>query len=177
MALPDGLHLDISVDFEKWQEALANYQELANKVIEQITQNVSEGKALQKFDHIELSIVLCDDALINKLNNDYRQQDKPTNVLSFPGLSPEQIEKYLRLSDNPADIPHILGEIYIAYETISQEAEIAGISIENHFAHLIMHGTLHLLGFDHIEDWQADKMEQIETKLLFNLGIDDPYAA
>ncbi|MBT5072905.1 MAG: rRNA maturation RNase YbeY [Kordiimonadaceae bacterium] len=177
MALPDGLLLEISIDFESWQETLLNYQELATKAIEQITKNVNEGKALQNFSHLELSIVLCDDALIHKLNNDYRMQNKPTNVLSFPGLTAEQIDEYLIGGKGPPEGPYSLGEIYIAYETIVQEAQVSDIKVENHFTHLIIHGVLHLLGFDHVEDAQADEMERIETKLLGYLGVDDPYAA
>jgi len=177
MALPDGLLVEISVDFEHWQEKLPNYQKLVTKAIEQITQNVNEGKALNKFNHIELGIVLCDDALIHKLNNNFRQQDKPTNVLSFAGLEPAKIAKFLKDGDDPDESPYALGEIYIAYETIFREAEVAGIKLENHFIHLIMHGILHLLGFDHIKEVQAEEMERIETKLLGYLGIDDPYAA
>ena len=177
MALPDGLLVEISIDFKNWQEILPDYRDLATKAIEQITQNINEGKAIEKFNHIELSIVLCDDALIHKLNNDFRQQDKPTNILSFAGLEATQIAKFLKDGDDPAESPYALGEIYIAYETIYSEAQLAGINIENHYTHLIMHGVLHLLGFDHIEDDEAEEMELIETKLLGYLGIDDPYAA
>lgn len=177
MPLPDGLLLEISVDDERWQKALPDYNDLVIECLKEVVDNVPQGEALQSFSHIELSIVLCDNALIQELNNNYRMQNKPTNVLSFSGLGADQITDYLEGEKVTVDIPHSLGEIYITFEIMSDEALTAGISLKNHFQHLTFHGILHLLGFDHIENDEAEVMEAIETKLLGNLGIDDPYAA
>ncbi|MBL4602365.1 MAG: rRNA maturation RNase YbeY [Emcibacteraceae bacterium] len=177
MSLPEGLELEVSVDYDRWAEVLPEYEKIICTCCELIVDNISEGKALTKFSHIELSVVLCDDALIHKLNNDYRHKDKATNVLSFEGLDQGEVEQYLQSTAKVPERPFSLGEIYIAYETVSVEAENAGISFKDHFVHLVIHGILHLLSYDHIKDEEAELMEAKETELLKILGIDDPYAA
>jgi len=115
----------------------------------------------------EISIVLADNQTVQELNRDYRNMDKPTNVLSFP----------LGGDDNMPAIPGtmMLGDVILAFETVSAEAISQDKSIENHTSHLIVHGVLHLLGHDHEDDAQADAMETLEKKILATLGIDDPY--
>ncbi len=112
----------------------------------------------------ELSIVLTDDAEQQVLNRDWRGIDKPTNVLSFP-----QIEPF-------TPIAGILGDITLARETLEREATELGKSFADHFTHLVVHGFLHILGYDHIEDADALVMEGLETQILASLGIADPYA-
>lgn len=107
----------------------------------------------------EVSIVLTDDAEIHALNRDYRGMDKPTNVLSF------------ELGDDV-----LLGDIYISLDTVMREAKIAKISVAEHTAHMVVHGVLHLLGYDHLDDKQAKKMEGKEIKILGVLGIKNPYS-
>lgn len=111
----------------------------------------------------ELSIVLLDDAEQQVLNRDWRQIDKPTNVLSFP-----QIEPF-------GPVMGILGDITLARETLEREAADLGKSFTDHFTHLVVHGFLHILGYDHIDDDEALVMEGLETQILASLGIDDPY--
>jgi len=106
----------------------------------------------------ELSIVLTDDIQVRMLNRDYRDRDRPTNVLSFPQPDP------------------MLGDIILARETVEREAADTGISVEHHLAHLVMHGWLHLQGFDHQTDDEATAMEALEITALAALGIDNPYA-
>jgi len=108
-------------------------------------------------EDIEVSIVLTNDIEIQKLNKQYRGKDKPTNVLSF-----EQ------------ELP-ILGDIVLAYETIKKESKEQNKSFKAHFTHLLIHGLLHLLGFDHQAQQDADKMEGLEIELLKELDIDNPY--
>ncbi|MEZ5757365.1 MAG: rRNA maturation RNase YbeY [Emcibacteraceae bacterium] len=177
MSFPDGFNLEISVDYDQWQEKLPGYEALIDKALEQIIKNVKEGKFFSNFSLLELSIVLCDNQLIHQLNKDFRYQDKPTNVLSFNGLGADEIELYLKSDHKATEHPYSLGEIYIAYEIMEQEAKEAEISFEDHFTHLVIHGILHLLGYDHIEDQDAEVMENLESSLLANLGIDDPYSA
>ncbi len=177
MALPDGFFLEIAIEDDSWQKALPDYREIVASSLEQIVTHVSEGQRLVKFPHLELNIVLCNDAYIQTLNSDFRSQDKATNVLSFEGLDPEQTKDYLKGDEEAPDHPLSLGDVYIAYETMVAEASDAGISLKDHFTHLVIHGILHLLGYDHIEDDDAEIMETWETKLLKNLAIDDPYAA
>lgn len=112
----------------------------------------------------EISIVLADDAFVRELNRNWRKIDKPTNVLSFPS------------DDTECQGPRLLGDVVLAYETVAREALASGTPILDHAAHLIIHGTLHLLGFDHENEQEAGEMEALETRLLARLGIADPYA-
>jgi len=114
----------------------------------------------------EVSVTLTDDARIGVLNRDWRGKDTPTNVLSFP--QPD-------LPDD-VDAPQPLGDVIVALETLAAEAAAEGKAAEHHLAHLVVHGTLHLMGYDHIEDHQAEEMEALERRILAGLGIDDPYA-
>lgn len=113
----------------------------------------------------EVAVTLTDDASIRLLNREWRGMDKPTNVLSFPQADlPDGI-----------DAPQPLGDIIVALETLEAEAAAEGKSAQNHLAHLVVHGTLHLMGYDHIEDHQAEEMEALERRILAGLGIADPY--
>ncbi len=117
----------------------------------------------------ELAVMLTDDPGIRTLNNNWRGIDKPTNVLSFPALQPEGARK-------PSDAPRLLGDIAIAYETTRREADEEGKPFEHHLSHLAIHGFLHLIGYDHENDADAEEMESLETEILEQLGIPDPYA-
>ena len=113
---------------------------------------------------LELSLLLTDDAGTRELNRAWRGLDKATNVLSFPGSGPP----------SPDGTRH-LGDIALAFETVAREAAEERKSIENHVAHLVVHGVLHLLGLDHDTDWEAEAMEALEIAALARLGIADPY--
>jgi len=114
----------------------------------------------------ELSLVFSDDAAIRKLNAGWRGKDKPTNVLSFPAFS-------WRRGD---PLPPMLGDIAIAAETVRKEADLEGKPFEHHLTHLIVHGFLHLLGYDHETNGEAEEMEGVERRILAALAIPDPYA-
>ena len=113
----------------------------------------------------ELTIRLVDEAEGRELNNTWRHKDYPTNVLSFPADVPEGL----------LDIP-LLGDLVICVPVVEREAAEQGKSLEAHWAHLVIHGCLHLLGFDHIDDAEAEEMEGLEQNLLAELGHPDPYA-
>lgn len=117
----------------------------------------------------EIAVMLTDDAGIRTLNSNWRGIDKPTNVLSFPALQPEGARK-------PGEAPRMLGDIAIAYETTKREADAEGKPFEHHLSHLAIHGFLHLIGYDHENDADAEEMESLETEILEQLGIPDPYA-
>ena len=120
---------------------------------------------------LEASLLFTSDAQIHELNRDWRERDKPTNVLSFPMLERDEL-----LALPPGEPPEMLGDIALAYETCAREAEEKGILLEHHATHLIIHGLLHLAGHDHeISAEDADKMEALEIKALAILGIKDPY--
>jgi probable rRNA maturation factor len=121
----------------------------------------------------EIGLLACDDARIAALNADFRGKPKPTNVLSWPAFEGGAPEEPPGLA---GEGPLFLGDIALAYETCLGEAEAAGISLADHAAHLVVHGTLHLLGHDHAEDDAAETMEAIETKALASMGIADPYS-
>ena len=112
----------------------------------------------------ELTVVLADDARLKLLNADWRGKDQPTNVLSFPAAEPGEI----------AQSP-LLGDLVIAFETLAREAEGDGKTVPDHLAHLVVHGTLHLFGYDHMSDEEAEEMEETERAALTTLGIADPY--
>lgn len=117
------------------------------------------------FPETEITIRLVDEAESHELNLTYRGKDKPTNVLSFPFEVPEGIE-----------LP-LLGDLVICRQVVEKEAEEQQKSLTAHYAHLSVHGTLHLLGYDHLTDEEAEEMESLETAIMQKLGFDDPYLA
>jgi probable rRNA maturation factor len=117
----------------------------------------------------ELAVMLTDDSGIRTLNANWRGIDKPTNVLSFPALQPGAA----RRADDP---PRMLGDIAIAYETMRKEAGDEQKPFDHHLSHLAVHGFLHLIGYDHETDADADAMQTLEQAILAELGIPDPYA-
>jgi len=143
--------IDIIVQCKNWPDCRVLI-ELAVETVSAQLENPRAG---------ELSVVLSDDAQMQKLNRDYRSKDKPTNVLSFPVPPPAPM----------------LGDIIVSRETILREAAEKGATFEAHLTHLIMHGWLHLQGFDHMTDATAEEMESIEIAALATLGIDNPYKA
>jgi probable rRNA maturation factor len=117
----------------------------------------------------ELAVMLTDDSGIRTLNSNWRGIDKPTNVLSFPALQPT--------GAGPGDdAPRMLGDIAIAFETTRKEADDEQKPFDHHLSHLAVHGFLHLIGYDHEKDDDAEAMESLEQEILAQLGIPDPYA-
>lgn len=120
---------------------------------------------------LSASLLFTSDAEVHELNRDWREKDKPTNVLSFPML--ERAELLALASEGP---PVLLGDIALAHETCAREASEKGVSLEHHAAHLLVHGLLHLAGHDHeTSPEDASAMEALETKALASMGIADPY--
>ena len=119
----------------------------------------------QFMDQAEITIRIVDQAESQQLNNTYRHKDKPTNVLSFPFESPIEI-----------DVP-LLGDLIICKQVVEAEAQEQHKSLTSHWAHMIVHGCLHLLGYDHILDEEAAEMENIEIDIMRQLGFDNPYQA
>ena len=122
----------------------------------------------------ELAVMLTDDAGIRTLNNNWRGIDKPTNVLSFPALQPPGGHEPQK-SKESCDAPRMLGDIAIAYETTRREADEEQKPFNHHLSHLAVHGFLHLIGYDHENDDDAEAMEGLEREILAQLGIPDPY--
>ncbi|WP_440487718.1 rRNA maturation RNase YbeY [Serratia sarumanii] len=124
-----------------------------------------EGVLPQFQEEAEVTVRLVDEAESHELNLTYRGKDKPTNVLSFPFEAPPGIE-----------LP-LLGDLIICRQVVEQEAIEQGKALEAHWAHMVVHGSLHLLGYDHIEDDEAEEMESLETEIMHGLGYPDPYLA
>lgn len=131
---------------------------------EAVRQAIAASEALFEPTDAEVSVLLCDDAEIRRLNAQWRGKDTATNVLSFPAANQGGAQRHL-------------GDIAVAYETLAREASDEGKMIGRHLSHLTVHGYLHLLGFDHETDEEADEMEELEREILAGLGIADPYQA
>jgi probable rRNA maturation factor len=125
-----------------------------------------EVSRVRILDGAEVSVRLADDAHVRALNAQWRGIDKPTNVLSFPASQPSKI----------AEAP-MLGDIVVAFETAEREAREEGKTLADHAGHLVAHGFLHLLGFDHQIAAEAERMEALEISIMAKLGIADPYAS
>ncbi|WP_419827133.1 rRNA maturation RNase YbeY [Sphingomonas sp.] len=121
----------------------------------------------------EVSVKFASDEEVRALNRDYREKDKPTNVLSFPMVQRDLLDA---VDQNSDDGELLLGDIVLAQGVCAAEAAEKGVSVEAHAAHLVVHGTFHLLGYDHLSDADADEMEAAEREALAMLGIADPYA-
>ena len=163
------LNLEIIIRDKKWKYELPNIESICKISAGVAFEAVKKTEAMY-----EVALVLCDDDFITALNKRYRNIDSPTNILSFPSNS-----------INPADTGFInepemqtlmLGDIAIAREIVVHEARELEISLEDHLRHLIIHGLLHLLGYSHETDHDAIAMESLETSLLGEMGVGDPYA-
>lgn len=152
------IELDIMIEAGEWSR-LEGAEALAQRAAEAAVTVAEETD-----EDFEVSVMLTDDARIRELNRAWRHKDKPTNVLSFP--APEQ---------PGAGGPRHLGDIALAYGTLVRESEEESKALADHFAHLIVHGVLHLLGYDHEDEEEAEAMEALEVKALATLGIADPY--
>jgi probable rRNA maturation factor len=149
--------IDIEVEDDGWQ-ALAEVEELARKAVKAAVSAAGRGG--------DVFVLFASDAEVRAMNRQWRSQDKATNVLSFPAASAMPLPK-------GEMVP--LGDVVLAYETVAREATEQGKPLADHATHLIVHGTLHLLGYDHETDAEADDMENLERKILAGLGIADPY--
>jgi probable rRNA maturation factor len=157
------LHIDVTVDCSQWNEVLPGAATLARKACNAVFNKVRTASSDQT---AEVSILLSNDVLVRRLNSEYRNLDEPTNVLSFATA----------INETPlTSLPLLLGDIIVAYETLVNEASSEDKKISDHLCHLIVHGMLHLLGFDHQALVDADIMENIEINILQKLNVENPY--
>ena len=162
--------LDVAAQAEGWPDAA--WEAIASRAARAALAQSPFGDWLTTPATIELAVRLTSDDEVHQLNLQYRHKDKPTNVLSFPMIQPDLLETVTANSD---DGEVILGDIVLAHGVCAREAEERGISTADHAAHLIVHGTLHLLGYDHQGDAEAEAMEDMERAALADLGLHDPY--
>ncbi|WP_176086680.1 rRNA maturation RNase YbeY [Martelella sp. HB161492] len=155
----------ITVEADAW-DAVADLEALIYRAISAASDYLAKEEGQPFFEpEAELSLVFTDDAAIRVINAEWRNMDKATNVLSFPAFPIA-----------PGDMPGpMLGDIVVAYETVRREAEALDKPFEEHLTHLLVHGFLHLLGYDHIENTDAELMEGLETRILATLNLSDPY--
>ncbi len=160
------LKIDVLVDSENWKNAAAA-KGVVRRALRQAATALSTRTA-------ELAIVLTDDAEVRRLNRNWRGVDAPTNVLSFATKNPgDRVDEQL----GTQLVGNHLGDIVLAYETVKREAHREGKPFDHHLAHLVVHGFLHLLGYDHANDAQARRMETTERAILHDLAVPDPYRA
>lgn len=150
-----GGAVEVEVEADAWLAALPDLQSIAVEAARAALATEKDGESL------EVSLLFADDAELRRLNATFRDADRPTNVLAFPA--------------EPLFRPH-LGDVALAFETCAQEAEDQHKPLANHVRHLVVHGVLHLLGWDHGSDSDAETMERLERDVLRGLGVADPYA-
>jgi len=180
MTAPTAQNLDISFSLEAgdWGAVVTDVEMLVEAAARAAFEAAERPEILGDAP-AEMSLVLADDALVQTLNRDYRDKDKPTNVLSFAllddlGDTDEDADDVLARGEG---MPILIGDVILAFETVQREAREQGKTVGDHLTHLVIHGVLHLLGYDHQSDPDADRMERLETSILARMGIADPYSA
>ena len=157
--------MELEIDLEGWPGG--EWEALAERAV----QAAAEAAPELANPRLATSLLFTTDAEVHALNREWRERDKPTNVLSFPMLEREEL-----LDLAPDGPPVMLGDIALAHETCAREASDKGITLEHHAAHLLVHGILHLAGYDHVHsDAEAEAMEKLEVAALAKMGIGDPY--
>jgi probable rRNA maturation factor len=161
----------VETDAEGWPES-DRWAAIAEKAVRAAILHSPDRRFLAEPGVIEVSVKFTSNDEVRALNRDYRQKDKPTNVLSFPMVQEDLLDA---IDQNTDDGEVLLGDIVLAHGVCVAEAEEKGIPVEAHATHLVVHGTYHLLGYDHMTDQDAEEMEAAEREALASLGIADPY--
>ena len=163
--------LDIELDQSTDWDRDTDWQALADKAVAAAFAVSSHGFLADEPFTLSISIKLSDNQEVQTLNRDWRGKDRPTNVLSFPMIASDEFEALANTDDGEV----LVGDMILAHGVCITEANEKGISLTNHITHLIVHGTLHLLGYDHVDDHAGDMMEALEVKALASMGIHNPY--
>lgn len=158
-ATDPAIEIDLSITCAAWKRALPSVARVARGAAQ-----AALAQSGKRIGAAELSLVLANDRAVQELNARWRGKDAPTNVLAF--ATDEQPAK---------GKPVLLGDVVLAYETVAREAKEQGKRLADHLRHLVIHGVLHLLGYDHIKATPAKRMEALETRILASLGVADPY--
>ena len=166
MILPN-VEIEVIALCAAWSDSLPHAENVARHIARLALARGRSKASLALPEQVELTIVLADDAEQRQLNHIWRGVDRPTNVLAFLAWAPGAAV--------PSDGPFLLGDVVLAFETVVREANEQDKALADHFGHLIVHGVLHLLGYDHMGDMEAVEMERLETSILAELGVADPY--
>ena len=164
--------LDVAIEADPEWDSSTGWKELVYRAAEAAVAESAFPQLAASVRPVELSVRLTTDEEVRLLNSHWRSKDSPTNVLSFPMAEAYEFDQ---VDDEGPEL--LLGDVILAHGTCRREAEEKAISIEDHAAHLVVHGTLHLLGYDHSSQSDADDMEAREVRALARLGIADPYKA
>ncbi len=163
--------LDVAVQVETpWRDG--DWEQLAAAACDAAVRATPKAELAASPALVEISVRLTSDEEVHQLNLQYRGNDKPTNVLSFPMVQADLLET---VSQNSDDGELLLGDIVLAHGVCAAEAAEKSVSLEAHATHLIVHGTLHLLGYDHQGSAEAEHMESLERDVMARLGLHDPY--
>lgn len=166
MAENRTIDIDVSVSEPEWNESFLELEELGKRAVSIALEVAMLPKMVRERD-LEVSVVLANDDLLQVLNREYRDMDKPTNVLTFATLDSDD--------PPPPDGPFPLGDVILSYQTIDRESAEQGKFFRDHFVHMIVHGTLHLVGYDHMTEDEANIMETLEIRILERMHIQNPY--
>ena len=161
--------INIDIAEEGWLHELPEIEKFSAEIFEKVINDL-KPEWLEDKKSVEINLALSNDEEIRQLNSEFRQMDKATNVLSFANIDDEEFDAYLKRNDEIE-----LGDIIIALQTMMVQSEVQEISLRDHYCHILIHGILHLLGYDHIEAEEAKEMESEEIRLLKLFDIANPY--
>ena len=164
------LNIETSIEGDSWPGS--EWQRLSDEAVRAAILGSPHAHLAEGRMNTEISVRFSTDAEVHDLNRRFRGKDKPTNVLSFPAVQPDLLPAMTNSDDGEV----LLGDIILAAETCAREAKEKGVALDVHARHLVVHGTLHLVGYDHQNEADAVDMERLETAILAGMGIADPYA-
>lgn len=174
------MSVTVLIEDEGWASLLEDVEAIARKActLTLLRAPVLDSLLAGEREQLSQTVALADDAAVQELNKQFRTKDMPTNVLSFPAY--DDMGALRAALAAPVKAPHLenagyLGDMILARETVEREAKEQGKAVRDHFCHLLVHGTLHLLGYDHMEDDEAEEMEALEISILAELSIANPY--
>lgn len=163
------IDLGLIIDDKAWKQEEYISKKNISYIIETTFSHLSAFKKIKK---VEIAVLLTDNEKMRELNNQFREKNNPTNVLSFPDveIKSNDLLEFLHVKDYI-----YVGDVAIGYEIVKAEASDGGISMQDHFTHLLVHASLHLVGYDHMEEAEAQEMMELEQQILQKFGIKSPY--